>query len=520
MPTENKNSKSNSLISFIWPIKPEEALKCISLVSLVFLISFNYTILKALKDPLIITAQNSSALVLAFLKTWAVLPCALIGASTFTWLCNKFSFHKTFYILLTFFLIYFLFFFFYLYPYRESLYLGDPSTLSFPAASSGWVNYGNFLKTLLTIVYYWPLSSFYVIAELWSSIVLSVLFWGFANQITPLFQAKRFYGVINLVGNISGFLAGMVSYYFNHLSQDNLFFGNCCAWDHTLYGLLALVIVANFIILFIFRFTHKNFSPKAAPDESNHQLPKKKKPKMGIFEAFSNCFQSRYIFSIALIVLAYNLSMNILEILWKDQTRILYPKTSDYHNYMSQVTMLTGVFSTFFGLLISTIIKFFAWKKTAYFTPFIISVTSFLFFASMFMNTSAELGFLSEFSSSLTPLALVVLIGGLQNSICRSAKFTFFDTTKEIAFIPLSKDEKIKAKAVIDGVGSRLGKSAGAIMVQVMIFFIPTVSAMAPFFLVILLPIISGWFWAIRYIGTVFTKFEAEANISSEESSK
>ena len=510
MPIKKKNEQSNSLLSLIWPVEPGETIKCISLVLLIFFISFNYTILKALKDPLIITAQNSSALVLAFLKTWAVLPAALIGASTFTWLCNKFGFKKTFNILVSFFLVYFLLFVFYLYPYRESLYLGNPESLVLQASSSDWLNFSNFLRTLLTLVYYWPLSTFYVIAELWSSIVLSVLFWGFANQITPLYQAKRFYGIINLLGNISGFIAGMTSYYFNSLSRDNIFFDNCCAWDHTLYGLLTLIISFSIISLFVFHFAYNRFYPEdldVIQEEQTSKTKEKSKNKMGIMEAFSKCFQSKYIFSIAMIVLAYNLSMNILEILWKDQTRILYPKTADYHNYMSQVTMLTGVFSTFFGLLISTIIRYFAWKKTAYFTPFIISITSFLFFGALFFN-NADSSYLPQMATGLTPLAIVVLVGGLQNSLCRSAKFTFFDTTKEIAFIPLSRDEKIKAKAVIDGIGSRLGKSAGAVFVQIMILFIPTVSAMAPYFLAVLLPILSTWFWAIRYIGSVFSKYE------------
>ena len=508
MPRKKKSLRSNPVISFLWPIKKEETWKCLSLISLVFLISFNYTILKALKDPLIITAQNSSALVLAFLKTWAVLPAAFIGASTFTTLCNRIGFRKTFYIIISFFTLYFILFTTYLYPYRESLYLGSKDFLVVSAKSSGWISFESFTKTFLTLVYYWPLSSFYVIAELWSSIALSVLFWGFANQVTPLGEAKRFYGVINLLGNVSGFLAGMVSYYFNAYSADNLIFSSCCKWDHTLYGLMFLIIIACFLALIIFHYAFLKYAPLA----DNHKgLSKKddglkKRKKMGLGEAFSKCFQSKYILSIALLVLAYNLSMNILEILWKDQTKALYPKTSDYHNYMTQITMILGLFSTFFGMLISTFMRVFSWKKTAYFTPVILSVTSMLFFGTIFIH-HMDYHFLTV-GFGLTPLTLVVLIGGLQNSICRSAKFTFFDTTKEIAFIPLSKDDRIKAKAVIDGVGSRLGKSAGAVMVQVMVLFVPTVSAMAPYFFVILIPILSSWFWAIRHIGSVFGKYE------------
>ena len=510
MPIKKKSSYLKSLSNFLWPIEPEETLKCLLLIALVFLISFNYTILKALKDPLIITAENSTALVLPFLKTWAVLPSALIGATLFTWLCNRFGFQKTFYVLISFFLAYFILFTFILYPNKDSIYLGSQALLlENPSASKdSWLNYSAFFRTFFILLYYWPLSTFYVMAELWSSIVLSVLFWGFANHITPLYQAKRFYGVINLLGNVSGFVAGMVSYYFNTYSQDNLVFNACCAWDHTLYGLMALIIISSILILGIFHFTYKKFP---SPNEVTFVSDEQKSSHMGMREAFAKCFQSKYIFSIAFIVLAYNLSMNILEILWKDQTNVLYPKVSDYHNYMSYIAMLLGVFSIIFGLAISTFLQVFKWKNTALFTPLILSLTSILFFFAFFLHYFGYSSFFDTIGlSGLTPLAVVVFTGGIQNSLCRSAKFTFFDTTKELAFIPLSKDDKIKAKAVIDGVGSRLGKSGGAIAVQVLVLFLPTVSAMAPFFLVLLIPMLSGWFYSIRHISNVFENSETE----------
>lgn len=503
-----KNTDFGILRSFLWPINRGETLKCLALISLAFLVSFNYTVLKALKDPLIITAESSGAIVLPFLKTWAVLPAAFLAAIIFTKLCNLVGFRKTFFILTSFFLLYFFVFTVFLYPYRELLYLGNKDILTFGTASTGWLNYKGFFRTFAIILYYWPLSSFYVMAELWSSLVLSVLFWGFANQITLLGEAKRFYGVVNLLGNVSGFIAGMVSYYFNIYSRDNLVFKACCAWDHTLYGLMSIVLIAGLFIIIVFHFSYNKFSP----NEKKLPITKTTKTKMGITESFSQCFKSKYIFSIALIVLAYNLSMNILEILWKDQTHTLYPKTSDYHSYMTQITMWIGIFSTLFALFVSTFIKYLGWKKTAYFTPIMISLTSLFFFLIIFFGDPYK-NILYQ-TIGLTPLAIIVFIGGLQNSLCRSAKFTFFDATKEISFIPLSKDERIKAKAIIDGIGSRLGKSGGALLVQIMVFIIPTISAMAPYFMMILIPVLSSWFWGITHIGKTFTRYENEEKVS------
>merc|ERR1711988_896471 len=45
----------------------------------------------------------------------------------------------------------------------------------------------------------------------------------------------------------------------------------------------------------------------------------------------------------------------------------------------------------------------------------------------------------------------------------KSFKYATLDPTKEIAYLPLSKSEKSKAKAIVDIVGARAGKSAGAL---------------------------------------------------------
>ena len=45
-----------------------------------------------------------------------------------------------------------------------------------------------------------------------------------------------------------------------------------------------------------------------------------------------------------------------------------------------------------------------------------------------------------------------------------ASKYTFFDTTKEMALIPLADNDRANGKAAVDGLGGRLGKSSyGAI---------------------------------------------------------
>lgn len=49
---------------------------------------------------------------------------------------------------------------------------------------------------------------FYLMAELWGSVVLSLLFWGFANDINTVDEAKSYYPLFGLVANLALILSG------------------------------------------------------------------------------------------------------------------------------------------------------------------------------------------------------------------------------------------------------------------------------------------------------------------------
>ena len=91
----------------------------------------------------------------------------------------------------------------------------------------------------------------------------------------------------------------------------------------------------------------------------------------------------------------------------------------------------------------------------------------------------------------------------------RACKYTLFDATKEMAFIPLSKESKLKGKTAIDGVGSRIGKSGGSVAHQGLLLIFSTVAASTPYIACIFLVVIFVWIIAIFSLGKQFDELAA-----------
>jgi ATP/ADP translocase len=62
----------------------------------------------------------------------------------------------------------------------------------------------------IAILRNWTYCMFYVMAELWGSVVVSVLFWGFANAITTVDEAESFYPLFGLGANVALIFSGQV----------------------------------------------------------------------------------------------------------------------------------------------------------------------------------------------------------------------------------------------------------------------------------------------------------------------
>ncbi|MCB1112570.1 MAG: NTP/NDP exchange transporter [Chlamydiales bacterium] len=458
--------------SYLWPIYNYELKKLLPMLAIFFLISFNYNILRTMKDAIVVP-NAGGAEVIPFIKVWVMFPGSLLMTFLFTRLSNKISRERVFYCLVSGFLFFFLIFTFVLYPLQDAIH---PHAF----ADNMHATLGDNFKGLVAMCRNWSFTLFYAFSELWGNIILMMLFWGFANQVTRLGEAARFYGLFGVGANMSGIIAGQVSAFLSKGDYNpNLPFG-ATGWEQSMIILIGFITLSGIAAMGIFRWMHANvlndnrfYDPQDAKKDADVV------GKLSLRECISYLLKSRYLISIAVIVLSYNIVINLVEVMWKDQVRELYPSSQDYNYYMSNITTLIGFLATFISLFVSSnLIRKLGWRFAALSTPVILLVTSVLFFGCFFLKkyNSELLMTLVPFS----PLALVVGLGTLQNICSRGAKYTVFDATREMAFVPLSPECKLKGKAVAEGVCSRLGKSGGSVIYQSLLLSFGTISASAP----------------------------------------
>ncbi len=412
-------------------------------------ILFNYTILRDTKDTLMVNAPGGGAECLSFLKLYGVTPAAILFMIVFIKLANIFTREKLFYAILTPFLVFFGLFAFLIYPNKEALHM---SMDSIQAAQASLPN----LHWLIPVVGNWSFSIFYILSELWGSVVLSMLFWQFANEITKVTEAKRFYGLFGMIGNVGLLLSGPIIIFTAKYAKSLP--KGIDSFSINLKLLMSCVIISGLIAIATYWWMNKN----VLTDPNLYQPgqgKKKEKAKLSIVDSFKYILKNPYLGLIAVLVLSYGIAINLVEGVWKGQIKIAFPDMNDYNMFMGQFSTWTGFITILLMVVGNNILRKLSWTKAAILTPIMVLVTSSIFFFFVWNGTKS-----TPFAPLMgtTVVFVAVIVGQIQNVLSKGTKYSLFDSTKQMAYIPLDQEAKVKGQAAVEVIGGRAGKSGGA----------------------------------------------------------
>jgi len=494
---EKEQSPGSVYLSSRFPISRDELPHFAAMSFLMFLFIYVFTTVRDTKDTLVVS--NCGAEAIPFLKLYAVMPAATLFIVGYSKLSNALGKTALFYVTLVPFFVFYLLFAFVLYPMRDAIH--------FPAPN-GAIGTGG-LNAAMNLLRYWSFSLFFVVSELWASAGVPLLFWQCANDVTPMSQAKRFYPLFAVTGNLGPIVSGKVMSYVVSLqkTKDDVGFG-------TTLQILAVIKAAICVgIVAIYRRVCTMAREREQKERTEQSLStirgiektgkveitmkfEKKKEKLTLKESTKELMKSKELRAMGTMVLCYNVCIELTEVLWKALLRKTYPTKSSYMEYMAKFSQTVGIVAFLLQLVATEIINTLGWRWTAMIPPLTMGVLAIAFFGAVMAGEDK------------IPLKQALLIGTVQNVANKVTKYSLFDPCKEMAYIPLGPDAKVKGKAAVDVLGARMGRSVGSATQQLLVFLVGRdgtgIMNCAPYMGAMYMATIAIWSEAVSVLGKLF----------------
>lgn len=481
----------------IWPIRSYELRKFLPIAILMLFILLTQNLVRNIKDGIVVMHIGTE--VLSYIKLWGEMPIGVIFVIIYTKLCNIMTTEQIFRLVVSIFLGFFVLFAFVIYPnqdfFHPSKELVDYYVALFPH-----------FKWFIRMWGQWSLVLYYIAGELWTVIVFFLFFWQLANKIVKTEEAKKFYIFFGLFGQTNLLISGLLIVYIT--KANNIFvtlFGGANSSTIVLQSMTSLILLFGIISLMLHRFievrfiwTMKNIIFK---NQRTDVL------KLDLVQSAKMVFTSRYLALICVLMVSYSTSISLIEGLWMSRSKALYPNIVDFMSYQGNVLFGTGCATFFFIFIGNYVIRNFGWFWGAVLTPLMTFLAGGLFF--VFVLSENYLHHILPFVSHVAPLAIIVFVGSMQNILSKGVKYSLFDATKEMVYIPLDDEMKAKGKAAVDVLGTKLGKSIGAFIQMVSFTIFPACNHedIAGFLLSLFVVTCILWIFGVRMLSNDYKAF-------------
>ncbi|MDG1437224.1 MAG: Npt1/Npt2 family nucleotide transporter [Rickettsiaceae bacterium] len=482
------NPFTNKIRNALWPIRNSELSKFIPMSALMFCILFNQNVLRILKDSILIS--EVSAEVTSFTKLYCVAPMATIFVIIYAKMVNHLPFQKIYYYLIAVFTAFYVLFAFTIYPNIDTFHMDQNTAFSLMAEHPH-------LKWYIAGFANWSYVLFYTFSELWPNIFYLLLFWQIANEITSTNEAKRFYTLFPFFGNSSLILVGLLM--MNLSSDNNIIHRLFTTSEHKIILTqisVAMIAVSSVLSCILVRYITTHIMVDSYITDGKRS----KRPKMGLIESFKYITRSRYLWLMLVCSASFGLSMNLVEAVWKAKMKELYPTVTAYASYNSMYILWTGIAIMVMSMIGNSVMRNSSWFTAAIISPLLIFSTGTIFFFLVVFDNQV----LNLFDGMIlmSPLALAVFVGAIQNVLAKGSKYSIWDTSTQMLYIPLDQELRTKGKAAVDVISGKIGKSTSGLIQSLIFTIVPmaTYHSIAPGLMIVFISICMLWIYAIRKI--------------------
>lgn len=464
-----------------------EVKKFFSIAITKFFTVYIFSILRGLNYSILVPKLGAE--VISAIELYCLLPVSSLFVVLYFKMGKHFSRITIASIMLVFFMTFFLIFNFYLFPHHDEICINLTNIkLQFPR-----------LKYIILLIENWDISLFYLFAELWGIMMLSLSFWQLANEVSTVVEAKKYYGFYGAIGQsgmiVAGWSALMVSDFFTGNTQEE--------WSVKFNILMLSVFATSILLLYSYWWISVHIWNFVRIEEKKYE-----KVKLSLKESFKYVISSKYLRMIATLIICYGVLMFISETLWKAQVGSLHKTPSDYSRFMGSFQVYMG-YGTVAGMLFAVLsLRYLSWLFNALTTPI-----SFVFTGVIFLSLVIFREYIANFLSytEVQLLSTTIFVGMMQILFAKSFKYSLFDLSKEMLYIPLDKELRTNGKAAVDIISQRVGRSGGSIITLVLLFIFPsaTIISLTPFFFIIFLLMGILWIHATIALNKEFLKISS-----------
>lgn len=412
-----------------------------------------YTLVRDMKDVILVSSCGAEAI--PFMKTWVNFPISFFGMFLFNKLYDNGHSLTHIYRMM--------------YPTIALLYCFIGIVL-FP--NRLWIQphfHHSFIGVQL--INQWVSTCYYAFSSIWGSIVISLLFWSIANRYTSIKEAKVIYPLFGFVGNIALIIAGFIT-------------KTCIQCTTSFNQHISVLMSIAFCFVCIHMLLFETLIQKFPEINASH-LKTHKKSNENIFSEVFTILHSPFIRNMVIMISCYGSSFLIFETVWKHYIRLHFDNPILYANFMGTVSSIKGILTMLMMLLSSSVFNNIPLPIALGVTPICICSLGGMFFYTIHMGAE--------------PI-VIVYIGGALAVLAKSLKYAFFDPNKEIAYMYVPDEMRLKGKATIDVLSNPMGKSGTSLLLQSMFLTFGNLHNSLGYITIVFMFLCISWLQSIRYM--------------------